>query len=75
MMCLKFLSHKRIISFRIARWLIVGASILTVIPAIFEVLLPFAVGLTMFLSIGMYLTFWAEEKMEKQKESKDKKIS
>lgn len=70
-----FLSHKKNISFRIARRLSVGASILTVIPASFFVIGLFAVVMTMFLSIGMYWIFWACEKIEKQKESKDKKAS
>lgn len=73
MVCLIILSHKRIITFRLARRLIVGAIILTIIPASFYVRLPFAVGVTILMSIGMYWVFWASEKVEKQQGNKNNK--
>lgn len=75
MLCLIFLSNKKIITFRIARRLIVGATILTVIPACSNVIWSFAVGLTVYLSIMMYWIFGVNEKVHKQKENEDKETS
>ncbi len=62
-----FLLHKKIVSYRTARWSSVGAIILTVIPASLYVIWPFAVGVTLVTSTSLYWVFRDYEKTEKNK--------